>query len=719
MSLNAPNLDDRSFQNIVDDVKRQIGRRCPEWSDHNVSDPGVTLIELFAWMTEMTLFRLNQVPERNYVKFLEMIGVSLQPPAPAQTDLRFRLSRSIEDRAGEEAYERLLRARDTVAATVRTETEASIEFATDEDLRMVRPRLAHVLAQPAVDTGVPGEDGTGARDFVAGKGEFPLFSPVPRNGDSLYFGFEADVSGNVVQLEVECLQSAATGLDMDYPAQRWEVWNGNENRWDVLGDVRDTTYGFNLPPGRPDGGQPDPSEPTGLIELPLPPGLLPRLIGGRRAYWVRCRYAPDLPPRGPENRRPAPYQKPPVFTAIEARTVGGTAPASNCATVGFRDLGQSEGTSGQVFRLAHRPILPRRAGETILIGPQGTPREELEEWTEVEDFSESGEFDRHFVCDSAAGEVFFGPLVPQPDGSTQQHGAVPPRGYTITFSAYRYGGGIRGNVARGQVSILKSSIPYITDVVNPRRADGGREQETLERAKLRARALLRQRERAVTSEDYEFLATQASSGVARARCVQPRAIHSAGSNGESIPPGVVRVLLVPSLGEAVTVPRPADLHVPPRIRQDVQAYLDERRLLTTVLEVGEPEYVYVSTDITLVADPRADEDQVKRGVRARLEAFLHPLWGGPNGDGWPFRRGLRLADIYAQVQAATGVAFLTDAKIYVSRIANAEDGLWTPERLVSNAEGVPIGDNDLICTREHRIRAIPMGQVGLEDTDYA
>ena len=714
MSLNAPDLDDSSFQEIVDDVKRQIGRRCPEWTDHNVSDPGVTLIELFAWMTEMTLFRLNQVPERNYVKFLEMIGVSLLPPAPAQTDLRFGLSRPIEDKPGEEAFERLLRARDTVAATVRTETQMSIEFATDEDLKMVRPCLTYVTALPAVETGVPGEDGVGARDFVPGKGEFPLFSPVPRNGDALYLGFEANVSGNVVQLEVRCLQSAATGLDMDYPAQRWEVWNGSENRWDVLADVHDTTYGFNLPPGQDYG-----DEPTGRIELPLPNGLLPRLVGGRRAYWVRCRYAPDLPPRGPEGKRPAPYQKPPVFTALEARTVGGTAPASNCTTVAFRDLGQSDGLPGQVFRLAHRPILPRRAGETIRIGPQGTPREELEEWTEVEDFSLSEEDHRHFVCDSASGEVLFGPLVPEPDGGTRQYGAVPTRGHTITFSAYRHGGGIRGNVAKGQVSILKSSIPYITDVVNARRADGGREEETLERAKLRARALLRQRERAVTAEDYEFLATQASSGVARARCVQPRAIHSAGTNGERIPPGVVRVLLVPALGEAVTVPRPADLRVPSRIRQDVQAYLDERRLLTTVLEVGEPEYVYVSTDITLVADPRADEDQVKRGVRARLEAFLHPLTGGPNGDGWPFRRGLRLADVYAQVQAATGVAFLTDAKIYVSRLANAEDGLRTPERLVSNAEGVPIGDNDLICTREHRIRAIPMSQVGEEDAAYA
>ena len=80
MPLPSPNLDDRDFQSIVDDVKRQIGLRCPEWTDHNVSDPGVTLLELFAFMAEMTQFRLNQVPEKNHLKFLDLLGISLEPP---------------------------------------------------------------------------------------------------------------------------------------------------------------------------------------------------------------------------------------------------------------------------------------------------------------------------------------------------------------------------------------------------------------------------------------------------------------------------------------------------------------------------------------------------------------------------------------------------------------------------------------------------------------
>ena len=713
MSLPTPNLDDRKFQDIVDDVKRQIGRRCPEWSDHNVSDPGVTLIELFAWMTEMMLYRLNQVPEKNYLKFLEMVGVSLEPPTAAQTDLRFRLSRPIADEDGEEDFERTLYARETIAATMRTENQEAIEFATDADLRLVRPRLTHILSVAAADIGVPGND-EDARKFTPGKGIYPIYSPVPRDGDALYFGFEADVSGNTVQLIVDCVQSAASGLDEDYPAQTWEWWNGTENRWDLLEIASDTTLGFNRRPGQEVNG-----ERTGRIEMCLPVGLVARTINKHRGYWVRCRYTVDLPPRGPEARRPAPYQKSPEIKNVEARVIGGTAPASNCTTVPFKDLGLSDGTPGQVFSLGHAPIMPRRPGETLLVGTQDTPREELEQWQEVHDFSESGEDDRHFLCDSYAGEIIFGPSIAQPDGSMRQHGKVPDKGLTVTFSAFRHGGGTNGNVAAGQTTILKSSIPYIADVVNPRRADGGRELETLERAKLRGRRILRQRDRAVTEEDYEFLARQASSGVGRARCVQPRRTHDSGPEGERIPPGVVRVLLVPSLSQAVTVPRPADLRVPDRVHKDVEDYLDARRLLTAVLEVGEPEYVYVSTDITLVADPKADAEQVVRGVRQRLEKYLHPLHGGPTGEGWPFRRVLTLADIYAQVQMASGVAFLLDAKIYVSRLANEQEGLLSPEKIVSNADGVRVGDYDLLCTREHRIRAVPIWSVGMDEPTAA
>ena len=92
MTLPVPRLDDRSFQDIVDEAKGKLHRLAPDWSDHNVSDPGVALIELYAWMTEMMLYRMNQVPDRLYLKLLELLGILLHGSTAAGTDLLFRLT---------------------------------------------------------------------------------------------------------------------------------------------------------------------------------------------------------------------------------------------------------------------------------------------------------------------------------------------------------------------------------------------------------------------------------------------------------------------------------------------------------------------------------------------------------------------------------------------------------------------------------------------------
>src|SRR3954447_5883456 len=92
MSLAAPNLDDRTFQELVDEAKLRLAGRCPEWTDHNVSDPGVMLVELVAAMVDQLLFRLNQVPDRLYVKFLDLIGVKPFAARPATVEVTFWLS---------------------------------------------------------------------------------------------------------------------------------------------------------------------------------------------------------------------------------------------------------------------------------------------------------------------------------------------------------------------------------------------------------------------------------------------------------------------------------------------------------------------------------------------------------------------------------------------------------------------------------------------------
>src|SRR5467141_2250992 len=92
MPLETPRLDDRRFQDIVDEAKSRIPRYCPEWTDHNVADPGVMLIELFAWMTDLLLYRVNQVPDRDFLQFLTLIGARPRPAVPARTELTFWLT---------------------------------------------------------------------------------------------------------------------------------------------------------------------------------------------------------------------------------------------------------------------------------------------------------------------------------------------------------------------------------------------------------------------------------------------------------------------------------------------------------------------------------------------------------------------------------------------------------------------------------------------------
>ena len=144
MTLPAPNLDDRTFQELVDQAKQLVQRRCPEWSDHNVSDPGVTLIEAFATMVDQLIYRLNRVPEKNYLAFLDLIGVRLYPPTAARTDVTFWLSAP--------QPEPVRVAAGTQVATVRTETEEAVVFSTLRDLPVVPCHRAYLATGPAAGT---------------------------------------------------------------------------------------------------------------------------------------------------------------------------------------------------------------------------------------------------------------------------------------------------------------------------------------------------------------------------------------------------------------------------------------------------------------------------------------------------------------------------------------------------------------------------------------
>ncbi len=96
MTLPVPNLDDRTCKELLEEVKQKAYQICPDWDLNSVSDPGVVLLELFSYLTEMMLYRVNKIPEKVYVTFLQLMGIQLQPPSSASVNLKLYRDRSLE-----------------------------------------------------------------------------------------------------------------------------------------------------------------------------------------------------------------------------------------------------------------------------------------------------------------------------------------------------------------------------------------------------------------------------------------------------------------------------------------------------------------------------------------------------------------------------------------------------------------------------------------------
>ncbi|APR87708.1 hypothetical protein A7982_13057 [Minicystis rosea] len=92
MPIPLPNLDDKTYAELVDEARTSIPRHYPQWTDHNPSDPGMTLVELLAWLTEMVLYRTNRIPEATRRTFLKLLDGAAPPQGqPIDTAIRATL----------------------------------------------------------------------------------------------------------------------------------------------------------------------------------------------------------------------------------------------------------------------------------------------------------------------------------------------------------------------------------------------------------------------------------------------------------------------------------------------------------------------------------------------------------------------------------------------------------------------------------------------------
>jgi predicted phage baseplate assembly protein len=625
MSLPVPNLDDRRFQDLVDDAKRLVQQRCPEWTDHNVSDPGVTLIETFAWMTDLLLYRLNRVPERNYIKFLELIGVRLFAPTAARAPVTFWLSAPQPDTVTIPLG--------TEVATVRTGTEPAIVFSTVADLPIVTCSLQNVASM------IGPKEVRDHNDALALRTGFFCFDSTPKPGDVLLIGLDHEVPSCAVNLRFQC-RIEGVGVDPDNPPLIWEAWTGS--KWDACEVDRDTTGGLNR---------------DGDVVVHVPAGHVAFTIDKVRAGWLRARVTDA------QTGQPV-YSASPEISGLSAFTIGGTVDAINAQLVQNEVLGTAEGVPGGQFVTQRQPIVP---GEKPLV-IEVSGEDGWQEWTERPNFAASDPNDRHFVLDAASGEVQFGPAVRLADGTMRNYGAVPAKGAVVRVPLYRAGGGSAGNVAPRALGVLKASIPYVVRVENRRAGQGGVDGETIDGAKIRGPILLRTRDRAVTAEDFEHISREAAPEIARVRCL------TASDKSEA---GVIKVLLVPAVA-ANGGQLPFESLVPSdETLERVTKRLDETRLIGTRIIVEPPVYRGVTVVARIRARERTDTERLQQEALEALYHYFHPTVGGPDGDGWPFGRPVLAGEVYSALQRLRGTELVDDVRIFGADPVTGERGKAT------------------------------------------
>lgn len=671
MPLPTANLDDRRFDDLVEQAKQLIPHYCPEWTDHNTSDPGIALIEVFAWMTDLLLHRVNQVPDKMFVKFLEMIGLTLDPPRAAVAPITFYLSAPQRDALTIPAG--------TEVATVRTEVSEAIVYSTETPLTIVPPRLAGAFTGNALQAD---EASLVVHDLsrlgVLGH-KLPVFSPTPAAGDAFYLAFEGDLGQHVLALVMACETAGGAGVNPKEPPFVWEAWQGGLNRWVTCAVEYDGTAAFNV---------------SGEVILRLPT-LCEEEFFGLRGFWLRCRLTSEQNYAG--------YKVSPDLEGLRVEARGASVTARHAVVVQGELLGRSDGTPGQSFKLLHSPVL-WLDGDTDVVTSE-LPGEAPTVWRSVPDFADSEAGDQHFRLDHLSGTVTFGPALLQPDGTVYRFGAVPPKGATLRMQRYCYSGGVVGNVPPHTITVPKSSIPYVARVTNHAPAVGGRDAQSLEDAIIKVPRVLRTRTRAVTADDFEFLACGVE-GVARARCITPH--HAAQASGVTYPgqlrapdvqPGQVSVVVLPR----IEVPRgriaPDQLTLSAELRAGVQNFLDERRLVGTSLEVRSPQLFWVSVQ-TLLRVPgsasRGLKADVKRAAEDALYRYLNPHTGGAAGSGWEFGRPLAAAELYSLLRTLLGVDYVEDVQLFLTQPGQPESRTPLGGQVLLPPQGLIVSDHHTV-----------------------
>lgn len=615
MPLPLPRLDVRTYAELVDEGRSLLPLLAPGWTDHNASDPGITLLELLASVVETTSYRLDRTQPATLRAYLRLVGVEPHPARVARTVLAVHGAAAA-----------------LPAGLQVSDTAGTVRFQTAQPLLVSPARLVAVLVgteADALDRGKDNEAGTG----------YPALGAEPARGDALYLGFDRPLGPSAARVAL-FVWTGAPDLDRALQAELVAEWRAARQdaacppgavpgvpHWSLHHSVR-TIWEYRSGAGewRPLAGLVDQTRAmtlSGFVRFRVP---AVHGSGGPRPglFFVRCRCVSGG------------YECPPRIVRVAHNAVR----AHHAVDVPEELLGVSTAVAGQRVALALRGVVPGSC--RLRVEPGGS-------WTEVLDWDRTGPHDRHHRLTPESGEITFG------DGRT---GRIPPAGSSLSVR-YQVGGGPAGNVPVATLTTWVPGAGSTLTVTQPVPATGGAEAERLDESQGRALDMLTARDRAITLIDIETLA-RGTPGVpvaaARALAEYHPALPCVRAHG------CVTVVVVPACPRARPEPGPDFLRA-------VERYLHRRRSLTTELHVIGPRFTTVEVSARLwIAGGPADP---AGAARAELARFFHPFDGGPAGTGWPVGRDVYRSEVQALLTALPGV-------VGVDRLGLATDADPTP-----------------------------------------
>lgn len=669
MPLPSPILDDRSYQQLRDELVRRIPVYAPEWTDHNPSDPGITLIELFSFLGENLLFRFNQIPETTKLAYLKLLRVPMRAAVPARAMVALErtdsgpgaadgvlVSQGTEIRAGSVPFETsqeivawplTVVAVARIAAPAPTQPEA-VDFANAaidalDGLEATQEPAYYVTEVVPADPADPMAQPVNVRAAVDGALWIALLRT--RSTDATKLGNAIINIGFVPDEEVVGI------ADVDACPGVMPSDNGPETVWQIstptvvagvpkfatLPVEGDTTRGLTqqgvlrlrLPLDTTTVGVPDPGDEYLIGTGNFPPALEDEEQAANVLCWLRASRR--------ESDRPIGRVLHVGINACEVEQAR-TAPAEF--------LANGTGDASQQYVLVHQPVLARTV--ELQVEESGT----WFNWDEVDGFESSNSESRHYTLDHEAGVVAFGNGI---------RGRVPQIGERIRARKYRYGGGIEGNV--GAKSITKVDGVSEVKASNALPARGGAPAETIAEALERVPGELRRHDRAVTASDFRELALATpGADVGRADCIPlfrpPRNLSALPApNGAPFEQaaGVVSVVVWPREDRK----RPNAPMANRTLLREVCEYLDDRRLVTTELYVIPPTYRKIAVAVGLRAKPGYGIEAVRRWTELVLRQYLAPLPPfGPDGHGWVLGRAVYGPELEAAALQVEGVELL-------------------------------------------------------------